>query len=699
MNIKQEYNTYNNTYNNIIKVLNDILDSNEITEGSKALLDEAYTDYNESYTETKKSLETYKEKTIQSQIKQIEDNKLSIDKNEIINALTDGGVNNTIYLDDDGRLFIDGNYCPDLQTVRLTVDKQNKTIEGLVSDGYIEQDGEQIKIKLAYSQLKQTVGGISSTVADIEGDIETINGNISKIDQKADKISLLVTEGSTQSALVITPELIQAIASSDIKLTADKIALEGYTTINGNFSIDTEGNMSAKNGNFEGTIKAESGEISSNMIVDELNVEGDISADTLTVREINCTNLVSNLQKDLDLYVNADTGSDSSNLETGAVFETLQGCIDAIPRFLNGNTINIILQTDVSEKVRLRGFNSGSIYIKLNNKNILGAITGLDCSARLYFYGGNSASDITTGTDSIRPAIKPSSLAYADSYYYSMYFANCNYVMVRNIDVYGKTTDNSYYCIGGAYSSNVYIQNCKFVGSYNGIQVRGFARCCIQDSYGKVTKYNYRAIYGGTIYINNGTITNGEIYKSNSSQVIYSTTGVTADGATDVGTNDNNTSATETITIISNFADTYRSTVYNSWKKDNTARQGDYGYGDCTGLWFFGSQFTDELKGKTIKKLTVKVNRKSGGTSSAVTHTLRMHNYSTRPTGAPSFVSGWTKTFDAAVGDTVKISITDSALLDAISDGSVKGLGIRSTYDSSHYSVLSGNMVITAIIQ
>lgn len=700
MDIKAKYNNYNENYSNIVKVLNDIIESSEITEGSKDLLDEAYTDYSESYVDTKYALENYKEDSIQSQIKSIEDNKLGINKNEIIKTLTDGGINNTIYLDDDGRLFIDGEYVPELQTVKLTVDEQNKTIEALVSDGYVEVDGENVKLNLAYSKLKQTVNGIETTVADVSGNVDTLSGNISKISQKADKIFLLVTEDSTQSSLVITPELIAAIASSDIKLAANNIALEGYTTINGNFAIDTEGNMTAKNGTFSGKITAESGEISSNMIVEELNVDGDISADTLTVREIKCNSLVSNLQNDLDLYINSESGSDSANLENGAIFESLQGCIDAIPRFLNGNTINITLQTDLNENVKIRGFNSGSIYIKMNNKNILGTINAQDCSSRIFIYGGLTVSDIATGVDSVRPCIKPSSLISADTYYYSIYVANCNYVMIRNIDIYGKTDKSANYAIGGAYSANVYVQNDKVIGSYNGIQMRGMARCTEQNTYGKVIAKGHRAIYGGTIYINDGTMINGTIEHSNCAQIIYDSNSVTADGTTtSVGNNTNTTTSTETIVIKASYADTYRSTVYNSWKKDNTARQGDYGYGDCTGLWFFGSQFETQLKGKTIKKITVKVTRKSGGVSSSVAHTLRMHNYSSRPSGAPSFVSGWTKTFNAAVGDTVSISITDSALLDAISNGNVKGFGVRSTYDSSHYSVLSADMTVTATVQ
>jgi hypothetical protein len=44
-------------------------------------------------------------------------------------------------------------------------------------------------------------------------------------------------------------------------IQANKIALEGYTTINKGFSVDLEGNMTAKNGNFEGNVNTNSGNI------------------------------------------------------------------------------------------------------------------------------------------------------------------------------------------------------------------------------------------------------------------------------------------------------------------------------------------------------------------------------------------------------------------------------------------------------
>lgn len=53
----------------------------------------------------------------------------------------------------------------------------------------------------------------------------------------------------------------QIDATKLAKITADKIALEGYTTINENFGVDLEGNMFARNGSFSGDIYLNDGNI------------------------------------------------------------------------------------------------------------------------------------------------------------------------------------------------------------------------------------------------------------------------------------------------------------------------------------------------------------------------------------------------------------------------------------------------------
>lgn len=727
----KQYNEYNASYDNIINVLSEILESGEITPGSQEHLEEAYIDYNQSYSEAYDTLQGQKNNIINDKIEKINQTKVGADKESIINILTDNGVNNSIFLDDDNNVIINGEAVPELNQVKLVVDEQNKKIESLVSGGEIEIDGKKKTVQVAFTDLKQTVDGISTTVTDfkqtVEGDYYTkeqttaqittkaneINSTVantyatkesvtnqgSQIKQNTDKISMIVANDSTASKVILTNNAINAI-SENINLTADRIKLEGYTTINGGFKVDSEGNMEANNAKITGAIYANSGEISSDMKVSELSVEGNLSADTLTVRVLNCQNVAKLLVDDVDVTIDSVNGSDLAIFTDDAVFATLQGCLEAMPKNLYGNTVNIQLLTPVNENILIKGFNGGAIYIKMNNKDINGYVKGQDCSARIFLYGGNTVSDIATGATSARPAIKPATLTTEDTYNYGVYFANCNYVMVRNIDVYGKTGDSKNYAIGGAYASNIYVQNTKVVGSENGIQVRGMARCTEQNTYGKVNGKGHRAIYGGTIYINDGTMINGTIDKSNCSQIVYSTTGVVKDSTTtSTGNNDNTSAATSTVTMRSDSGDTYRSVRYNNWKNDNTARQGDYGWGDCDGCWFFGTQFAKQLQGKTIKQLTLKVTRRKGGISGSVTCTLRMHKYASKPSVKPSYISGWSQNFSASVGSSTTITITDSTVLNAIKDGTCKGFGVKGTYDDMHYAVFSGSCTLTAVVE
>lgn len=75
---------------------------------------------------------------------------------------------------------------------------------------------------------------------------QELNGSISQAQQTANKFNWLVKSGSSSSNMELTDDA--------YKLVSKNINLEGYTTINGGFTIDLQGNMTAKNGNFSGTI-------------------------------------------------------------------------------------------------------------------------------------------------------------------------------------------------------------------------------------------------------------------------------------------------------------------------------------------------------------------------------------------------------------------------------------------------------------
>lgn len=96
-----------------------------------------------------------------------------------------------------------------------------------------------------------------------------------QIDQQSDRINLMATKEELNGSVTTLQQSINTNTStistkisseqayslfeqslSSIKLEADQIDLHGYVTANGNFSIDMDGNLTAKNGVFTGSFSA-----------------------------------------------------------------------------------------------------------------------------------------------------------------------------------------------------------------------------------------------------------------------------------------------------------------------------------------------------------------------------------------------------------------------------------------------------------
>ena len=141
-----------------------------------------------------------------------------------------------------------------------------------------------------------------------ENEVTTMKEEMSTIEQTANKIHWLVKNGTSSSNMELTADAYNVI-SKNINLTADHIKLEGYTTINGGFSVDTAGNMSCTNANVSGRV---TGSVISGSEVtgDSFNVEG-----TLTAEKIECTEILSPkypgvVTEDLKLYVSTNGDDD-----------------------------------------------------------------------------------------------------------------------------------------------------------------------------------------------------------------------------------------------------------------------------------------------------------------------------------------------------------------------------------------------------
>lgn len=609
--ITREHDNFSSSYSELVNLLEKVITNREITQDDKYDLEKAHATYTENYNEVKRILENEKESNLNDQLEEVGYKKLDADLNSVMNILTNNGEKNTFYLGEDGRILIDMQSIPMLT---LLVQKLSLIAKGLDSD-------------------------------------------------------------DEESSITIAPEFIQLLSTSDILLKAKNILLEGYTTINGGFSIDESGNMTANNGNFNGAV----------------NAQGNMTADTLIVRKIISKDIINSLTNDISVTIATD-GDDASAVISSAKFYTAQGFLDALPRNLNGNSIYITLDKECNENLNLKGFSNGDIYLYMNMKNYNGNIAGYNCTAKLFIYGATTVTGIVDGVDSQRPAVMPASMVGSNTYYYGMYFSNCNFVTLRSIDVYGQTTSNSYYAIGAEHGTTLLMQNCKVIGSQNGVQARG-SKVIMYKNYGKTNNYAARALYGATICIQDGSIPSGQLVHDNSSQIIQDSNKVTVDSTTtETGTNTNTgTTTSKSVTFTSDYGDTYRYT-WSDWAQDNLVIQGKW-TSNSVGCWFFGSDFS-KLQGKTITKVVLKIERTTGGSSSNNEAKIVMHNHSSRTSGEPTYLS-WSKTANLTMNATTTVTITDNAVLNAIKNGTMKGFGLKHTFDKDHYMKCTGVMKAT----
>lgn len=555
---------------------------------------------------------------------------------------------------------------------------QGENVEKILVD-YFEKF-KDVDYKLSGISKEEIEGELYETLRSTIGDV---NDKISIIEQKANRIDLLVKTKDGTSELDITDRLIDMMSKA-IRITAENIDLNGYVSnrkvkdengneviVEGNWHIDDSGNAEFNN----------------------LAVDGDFSCDTIVVNEITNPKYPQVLTGNLDLYVDAVNGKDDSELKDEATFKTINAIFDKLPKDLNGHLVTITLRTDITENIKVYYRSKGRIYLFLNGFTVKGWVREYMCDCELRIMGGNSLQSTKYGS------ITPPSLYAATLQNYSVFLQKNNYTCIDYVKIYGSEKNTNSAGLGAIEGGFVMARNVEFYDVYNGVHVARLAHLYASDTKGKALNIGWRAQTGGRISLNSGgqlSGTNKNTYTSSAGEIytqgapIYQPDKPIDKNPEKPGdNNDDDTKTTKTVTYKTTSADTYRSTVYNNWKKDSTCRQGNYGYGNCNGCWFFGSQF-NSLKGKTIKSVKIKIKRQPGGYAKAVNLKLKMHNHQSRPSGAPSYYSGWERTISLGINESKTIEITDTSVLNAIKAGSVKGFGLQSSYSKSTYAVCSG---------
>jgi hypothetical protein len=221
----------------------------------------------------------------------------------------------------------------------------------------------------------------------------------------------------------------------------------------------------------------------------------------------------------------------------------------------------------------------------------------------------------------------------------------------------------------------------------------------VQNTVGKGIIRGVVAQYGGTIKLY------GDTYPTGGTTDTYSDTGgqIIGTGTADpTGTTTNPTTAVTTTTQWkSSVADNW-STSYSSWQGGG-AKQGDYGYGQRKGFWWFESS-PIALSGKTIKSMRVWVQRASSGGNSGKTRIyLHPHTYGTKAAtpSNPSLAleSTYNVYVDLAWGQGAWVNIP-STWFASFQSGSYKGVGIWAGSTSrSYYAIMSGQAWIEATYQ
>ena len=475
---------------------------------------------------------------------------------------------------------------------------------------------------------------------------------ISIANQTSEKFEWIVQKGSTSSSITLTDSLIQAIASSNIQLSAKKILINGLMEGSG-WKITDEGELD----------------------ILDLNVRGNFTCDSLNVDTLISADIPPALSENKTIYVSSG--------------ETISQYLDDLPLNLNGFTVEIYLTSNTTENLELRRHANGLVNIFLCGNTIKGTIRSIYNNAKYSIYGGNSTTDTTMGS------IMPYTSYNVGSYYYTTIFSDCPNVNLYNLKVYGDSVNSNSVGVGATQKSKVYMENISFVGCKYNCRTYSMTELYCQSSSGLSTGNSWNAGTGAKIVLYPGQQAGGgnNTFTSGNGQII--STGVTFASSKDSGSNTTTVNPTTTRfeTFKPKYADTYRSSVYNNWEGRGKCRQGDWGYGDCNGYWFYGSQFA-EVKGKNITKIEIDVTRSSDiGYSASTSHVFQAHTYSGRPSSTPSFYASCNKTLSLAWGKKGTVTITDSTVLNGIKSGTIKGFGIQSTYDKSHYSALSNGTV------
>ena len=555
-----------------------------------------------------------------------------------------------------------GQYKVDIIDTRnctAKLEEDNKTITLLSANS---NSGE---IKIAINIENKNTYYKTIPVASIT-DSSVIKETYSKYEQLSNKFSWIVKDGTSSSNMELTDSFYSLI-TDNIKLSADNIELEGVVTANENFKINTDGTCQVK----------------------DLIVTGSISANGLTSQLVNLPGYSRCLTENISVYIregytyNKTLAEDY--FEDGAYFANFSDLLSVCPNNLNGYTLDVFMDTDLSENIKIDNLCSGKLRIHMQGHSINGYIK-VSGSSVAYELFGNKSSQIASD---IRGKIIPGASGYSYDDYKYCFFVDQSKFKIHDVDFYNGTS--STIGIGSRYGAVGYISNVKAINKpLNLIRIAQMSHMYVKNSYGLCSSYSFVSVSGSIIHLNDtnqaGRESGSDHTYTMDNSVIYSD-GVTFDSNNiEDSTPSNppeNTEVVKTSIIKSKGGNSWRlnGNYANTWATDAVVRQGRWtsAYGHNQGYWWFGNELYNILQNpnNTITSLKIKISRLSGGTNASVTHYLKAHKHPSKPS-SPVLSNILSKSFNLAVGNSATISLSSSEISSLINN-KIKGFGLYTT--------------------
>ena len=601
----------------------------------------------------------------------------------------------------------------------------NDTLDDTLED-YSTTTQMNSAISQSASDITSSVSSTYATKNDLSGEVSTLTSSISTVSQKADKISWLVKSGTSASDMVLTDSL-YSLTTEKAMISAKQIELNGSININnGTFKVDTSGNMTANKGNFKGSITGstfnsindtfrvlDDGSVETN----DLAASNTISAATLVGDYLNVPLYAPALTEDITVYINSGKTSATSLFDIASddklYCSSIDAFIDICPRNLNGYTVSIYLETDINDNISMDEFNNGYVRMNMQGKTIKGYLRVRGTGLHFNLYGNKYGSTAGTTKGKIIPNVGYGNTEGSTTRYFNLFLYTTR-ARIHDVDFYKGNADSNNYgiCVSGGCS--VIAKNIRAINKPTSlIRVIENSTAYIESSAGNTVNTAIQAIDGSIIHLADGTQAGGgssNIYSNNGSQIFYNTASgkVTFDTEAATDTSNTNTSTgtttTKTVTIKSTGGYSWRTSgsYASSWASDKVVRQGTWtsSLGHNKGYWFFGSEIYNILQNYSVTSMKIKITRQTGGSSAAVTHYLRAHTHSSKPTTPGDLLGTSTlnQSFSLAVGSSTTLSLT-STQISALKSAKAKGFALYTSTTTSgasgSYSCCSPSCTVT----